>query len=69
MRYLQFRDVIRKELIGNPEGFTWAELKERRGLPYAQPCPEWVNRMEQEIGLTRARGAKRAYTWKIKTNN
>ena len=68
MRYVEFRDVIHKELTENPEGFTWAELKERLGLPYAQACPEWINRMEQEIGLTRARGTKRAVTWKIKTN-
>jgi hypothetical protein len=68
MRYAEFREAIQKELVKNPEGFTWAELKERLSMPYEQPCPAWVNRMEQEIGLTRARGAKRAYTWKIKTN-
>lgn len=68
MRYVEFRDEIQKELMGNPEGLTWVELKERLGLPYEQPCPDWVNRMEQEIGLMRARGAKRAFTWKIKSN-
>ena len=67
MRYVEFRDVIHKELIENPEGLTWTELKGRLGLPYEQPCPDWINRMEQEIGLTRARGAKRAHTWKIKS--
>jgi hypothetical protein len=65
MRYVEFREAIQKELIENPEGFTWAELKERLRLPYEEPCPTWVKRMEQEIGLVRARGAKRAYLWKI----
>lgn len=68
MRYVEFRDEIHKELTGNPEGLTWVELKQRLGLPYEQPCTTWINRMEQEIGLTRARGAKRAYLWKIKSN-
>lgn len=68
MRYVEFRDEIQKELIENPEGFTWVELKQRLGLPYEQPCLNWINRMEQEIGLTRARGTKRAYLWKIKSN-
>lgn len=65
MRYVEFRDTIHRELIENPEGFTWVELKVRLNLPYEQPCPTWVNRMEQEIGLVRARGAKCAYLWKI----
>jgi hypothetical protein len=65
MRYVEFREAIHKELMGNPEGLTWVELKQRLGLPYEQPCPTWVKRMEQEIGLTRARGAKRAFLWKI----
>jgi len=68
MRYTEFREAIHKELIENPDGFTWEELKERLGLPYEHPCPNWINRMELEIGLTRARGAKRAYLWKIKTS-
>jgi hypothetical protein len=65
MRYVEFREAIHRELSENPEGFTWAELKARLNLPYEEPCPTWVNRMEQEIGLVRARGAKRAYLWKI----
>jgi hypothetical protein len=68
MRYMEFRDEIQRELIETPEGFTWVELKQRLSLPYEQPCPNWVKRMEQEIGLTRARGVKRAYLWKIKSN-
>ena len=68
MRYMEFQEAIQKELTENPDGFTWVELKQRLGLPYEQPCPAWVNRLEQEIGLTRARGAKRAFTWTIKSN-
>lgn len=65
MRYTEFREAIRKELSKNPDGLTWIELKQQLNLPYEQPCPTWVSRMEQEIGLTRARGAKRAYLWNI----
>ena len=61
MRYLEFRDAIHKELLQNPAGLTWAELKGRLDLPYNQPCPEWLRRMEEEVGLSRARGAGRAY--------
>lgn len=65
MRYLEFRSVIQEELIKNPAGLTWLELRDRLGLPYKQPCPEWVNRMEREVGLSRTKGTGRAYVWKI----
>jgi hypothetical protein len=64
MRFTEFRQQILDELNQNPEGLTWVEIKERLGLPYQQPCPTWVNRMEKENGLTRARGTGRAYVWK-----
>jgi len=67
MRYLVFRDLIRKELRKNPAGLTWLELKERLNLPYDQPCPTWVKRLEDEIGLSRTRGAGRAYVWKVRS--
>lgn len=66
MRYMEFRNAIQEELLGNPAGLTWAELRERRNLPYKHPCPEWVKRMEAEVGLSRAKGSGRAYVWKIK---
>lgn len=66
MRYADFGRAIQEELLKNPAGLTWAELKERLDLPYKQPCPEWVKRMKEEVGLSRARGpAGRAYVWKI----
>ena len=65
MRYVDFRDQIRQELQKNPEGLTYAELKERLNLPYDRPCQSWVRRMEQEVGVSRARGAGPAYVWKI----
>jgi hypothetical protein len=65
MRFTEFRQQILDELNQNPEGLTWVEIKERLGLPYQQPCPTWVNRMEVENGLTRARGTGRAYVWKV----
>lgn len=65
MRYQDFRDCIQDELRENPDGLTWAELRDRLDLPYRQPCPEWVKRMESEMGLSRARGAGRAYVWRL----
>lgn len=70
MRYQEFRDAIQEELLANPAGLTWAELKGRLNLPYKQPCPEWVKWMEEEMGLSRAReGTGRAYVWKIWTDS
>jgi hypothetical protein len=66
MRYVEFRNAIEEELRQNPDGLTWAELKERLKLPYERPCPTWIRRMEEEAGLSRARGAGRAYVWKIR---
>jgi hypothetical protein len=65
MRYMEFQNAIQEELLANPAGLTWAELRERLDLPYKQPCPEWIKRMEAELGLSRARGSGRAYVWKI----
>ena len=65
MRYVEFRDRIRKELRENPVGLTWAELRQRLDLPYRQPCPTWVRRMEEESGLVRAKGSGRAFVWKV----
>jgi hypothetical protein len=69
MRYQDFRDGIQEELRQNPAGLTWAELRERLDLPYRQPCPEWVKRMEEETGLSRARGSGRAYVWTLVTGS
>jgi hypothetical protein len=66
MRYVDFRDIIQKELRKNPTGLTWAELKERLDLPYDRPCPNWVECMEREIGLLRVKGSGRAYVWKVR---
>lgn len=66
MRYLEFRNTIEEELLQNPDGLTWAELKEKLNMSYNQPCPEWVRRMEEEVGLSRTRGTGRAYVWRIR---
>jgi hypothetical protein len=67
MRYVEFRDAIRRELRRVPAGLIWAELKQRLKLPYAVPCPEWVKQLEQEIGLSRERRSGRALTWRVAT--
>jgi hypothetical protein len=65
MRYIDFRNQIQTELRRNPAGLTWPELKARRDLPYERPCPEWVKRLEKDIGLKRLRSEKRAHVWTV----
>ena len=65
MRYKEFKELIQIELLKHPDGLTWVELKNQLNLPYDRPCQTWINQMEQEIGLLRVRGEKRAYIWKI----
>jgi hypothetical protein len=66
MRYEEFRERIREGLRRHPGGRTWAELRDGLGLPYDRPCPEWVDRLEEELGLSRTGGAGRAYVWKLR---
>jgi hypothetical protein len=66
MRYVDFKNAIREELLQNPGGLTWVELRERLNLPYTRPCPTWVTRLEQEAGLVRAKGPGAAYVWKVR---
>jgi len=69
MRYIDFRDAIQSELRMNPDGLTWAQLKDHLDLPYDRPCQTWVYRMEEEIGLTRSQGTERAFVWKLSRNS
>jgi hypothetical protein len=66
MRYVDFRDSIRRELQRNSAGLTWAQLQGRLHLPYDRPCPEWTKQLEQEIGLRRVKGNGRALIWKVR---
>jgi hypothetical protein len=65
MKYDEFKELIHKALISNPDGLTWKELKSKYNLPYETPCQTWLYQMEEEIGLSRERENQRAYTWKI----
>lgn len=65
MRYVEFRDAIQKELRRRPEGLTWAELRDRLGLPYDRPCPTWTRQLEKEIGLARVPGRARSLVWRV----
>jgi hypothetical protein len=69
MRYADFRNVIQKELSRNSSGLTWPQLKGRLHLAYERPCPEWIGRLEKEIGLSRTRAAGRAHIWRLKPPN
>jgi hypothetical protein len=66
MRYVDFKHAIIEELLRNPEGLTWMELRKRLDLPYDRPCQSWIQRMEQEDGLTRISGPGRAYLWTVR---
>jgi hypothetical protein len=68
MRYVEFKNLIQKELLIHPAGLTWVQLKASLNLPYDRPCPNWVMHMEKEIGLSRVREAQRSYIWKILPN-
>ena len=65
MRYVEFRDNIRRELRRVRGGLTWAQLRERLDLPYDRPCPTWTRQMEQDIGLSRVKGAGRSLVWTL----
>ena len=65
MKYSEFRDLIEKELRQSRSGRTWSDLRDRLGLPYERPCPTWVKRLEDEIGLARVKGSTRALVWTI----
>jgi hypothetical protein len=66
MKYTEFRDAIHQGLQANPGGYTWVQLREHLQLPYDQPCPTWVARLEAEIGLERKERLRGAYIWKLK---
>jgi hypothetical protein len=68
MWFADFKSKIQEELIHNPDGLTWAELRKRLLLPYDRPCQTWINRMEQDIGLARAKRSRHAYIWPIKSD-
>jgi hypothetical protein len=65
MKYTEYRDRIQGRLQSQPDGLTWAELRDQLDLPYERACPAWTKRLEQEIGLTRVKGAGRALVWKV----
>ena len=65
MKYTQFRDSIQADLKKNAAGKTWTELQESLSLPYKRPCPEWVGRLEREIGLLRDTRRGSALVWRV----
>lgn len=69
MRYTEFRDLVFEDLRSRDQGSTWKELRARLELPYDNPCPEWVARMELESGLVRRKGIGKALIWMIERND
>lgn len=65
MKYTEFRDSIAQELKAHPSGKTWKELKRDLKLPYSLACPEWIARLEIEIGLERREKRGNALIWKL----
>ena len=66
MRYAEFRDAVRGYLSLHSEGATWKELREALDLPCERPCPEWVKRLETDIGLDRTEKRGRTLLWKLR---
>jgi hypothetical protein len=66
MKYIEFRDAILQELINNPGGHTWTQLRDRLSLPYKRPCPAWTAQLENEIGLIRELRLHGALIWQVK---
>jgi len=64
MTYVEFKSRIKAALDAEPSGMTWKELKQAQNLPYKTPCPEWMKRLEKEIGLDRNEKAGNARIWK-----
>jgi len=65
LRYNEFKEAIRAELLAKPSGSTWKVLRDNLQLPYNNPCPTWIKRLEKEIELRRERGEGRALIWKL----
>ncbi|MEZ5277424.1 MAG: hypothetical protein R3F07_13675 [Opitutaceae bacterium] len=65
MSYVEFRDSIQADLKRSPSGKTWKELQQSLNLPYKRPCPEWVGRLEREIGLLRDARRGSALVWRV----
>ena len=65
MTYTAFKTAIHAKLIQEPDGLSWKALRDSLELPYERPCPEWVKRLEKEIGLTRFKGNGHAYLWRL----
>ena len=68
MTYVAFKSAIAGELKKHRAGRTWSELQSRLKLPYTRPCPAWTRKLEDEIGLVRAKGERRALVWRIGKN-
>ncbi len=65
MKYTEFRAAIQEHLAVQPQGNTWAELRDLLALPYERPCPTWVARLEGDIGLDRREKRGRSLVWKL----
>jgi hypothetical protein len=66
MKYIDFRDAIHQELIDNPAGLTWTQLRGRLSLPYERPCQIWIAQLEKEIGLKRESRVHSEIIWQVK---
>lgn len=66
MTYEEFKNIIKTELLKEPKGLTWTQIRERRPELYQRwPANQWVRQMEKDIGLTRER-VKGTPIWRLK---
>jgi hypothetical protein len=67
MNYVEFKTSIQRHLESHWNGATWQELRDALKLPYERPCPEWIHRLEKEIGLVRRKGYGRSLRWVLRS--
>lgn len=62
--YESFRDAIQQVLMSSDCPMTWTAIRTQAGLEQKFPNNQWVRRMEQDIGLVRAK-ARGQTVWSI----
>jgi hypothetical protein len=66
MFYADFKEKAAHALRQAGKPLTWVELRTAATLPRAYPSSQWVQRMEQEIGLLRRRGPDGIVRWQLR---
>jgi hypothetical protein len=65
MLYEQFKDLVER-FLRKFGASTWEELRTKLELPHERPSPQWIQRLEREIGLKRKRLKGNALVWSVR---